>query len=338
MASPSSPFSHSSLHLSLDHICLAGVVACLPDQQVSNIQLTDQFSFEDIKQISKSTGVESRYLADRHVTTGDLCLQAAKKLLYCLEWSPESVDGVILMTQTPNQLLPATACRVQHQLGLTKSTFAFDVNLGCSAYPYGLWLAGSLFSSGAKRILLLAGDTISHIVDPSDRATALLFGDAGTATALEKRESDTWHFLLGSDGSGADCLQASQGGHLSMQGPSVFEFTLREVPPLVGRLNSILGNRHDYYLFHQANRFMLEHLRRKCSIAPDLFPINIERYGNTSSASIPLLLASNLANSLIQPWARVALVGFGVGLSWAAASIPLSSASILETKLYSEPI
>lgn len=338
MALPSAIHSYSNLHLSLDHICLAGVVACLPDQQVSNVQLTDRFSIADIKQISKSTGVETRYLADNHLSTGDLCLQAAKKLLNCLEWSPESVDGVILMTQTPNQLLPATACRIQHQLGLTKSTFAFDVNLGCSAYPYGLWLTGCLFSSGAKRILLLAGDTISHIVDPSDRATALLFGDAGTATALERRESDTWHFLLGTDGSGADCLQALHGGHLSMQGPSVFEFTLREVPPLIDRLNSILGNRHDYYLFHQANRFMIEHLRRKCSIPPDLFPINIGKYGNTSSASIPLLLATNLAKSLVDRCARVALVGFGVGLSWAAASIPLSSASILETTLYSESI
>jgi len=338
MVSSSSSISHSSLHLGFDHVRLAGVVACLPDQQVQNAQFTDRFSIEDINQISKSTGVERRYLADKQLTTGDLCLQAAKRLLYRLDWSLETVDGIILMTQTPNQLLPATACRIQHQLGLTKDTFAFDVNLGCSAYPYGLWLAGSLFSSGAKRILLMAGDTISHIVDPTDRATALLFGDAGTVTALEKGDSDAWHFLLGTDGSGADYLQASQDGHLSMQGPSVFEFTLREVPPLIDRLDRILGNQHDYYLFHQANRFMIEHLRRKCSIPPEIFPINIGMYGNTSSASIPLLLAFNLANSLVAPCVRVALVGYGVGLSWAAASIPLSSASILETKFYSEPI
>jgi 3-oxoacyl-[acyl-carrier-protein] synthase-3 len=338
MASPYSSHSHSSLQLGFNHVRLAGVVACLPDQQVNNTQFTDQFSIEDIKQLSKSTGVESRFLADKRLTAGDLCLQAAIKLLDRLEWPVESVDGVILMTQTPDQLLPATACRIQHQLGLTKATFAFDVNLGCSAYPYGLWLAGSLFSSGAKRILLLAGDTISHIVDPTDRATALLFGDAGTATALEKGESETWHFLLGTDGSGADYLQAPQAGYLSMQGPSVFEFTLREVPPLIDRLNIILGKQHDYYLFHQANRFMIEHLRRKCSIPPDVFPINIGMYGNTSSASLPLLLASNLANSLDAPFARVALVGYGVGLSWAAASIPLIPDSILETILYSELI
>jgi len=336
MTIPSSSHTHSSLHLWLNNLRLAGVVACLPDHQVQNIQLTNQFSIDDIRQISKSTGVESRYLAGKQVTTGDLCLQAAKKLLHYLEWPPESVDGVILMTQTPNQLLPATACRIQHQLGLTKATFAFDVNLGCSAYPYGLWLAGSLFSSGVKRLLLLAGDTISHIVDPTDRATALLFGDAGTATALEKGESDTWHFLLGTDGSGADCLQTPQGGHLSMQGPSVFEFTLREVPPLIERLNSILGNQHDCYLFHQANRFMIEHLRRKCSIQPEMFPINIGKYGNTSSASIPLLMTSTRANSLVAPFARIALVGYGVGLSWAAASLLLDSDSVLETILYSE--
>jgi len=338
MTIASSSHINSSLHLCLNDLRLAGVVACLPDHQVQNIQLTDQFSIDDIRQISRSTGVESRYLADKPVTTGDLCLQAAKKLLHYLEWPLESVDGVILMTQTPNQLLPATACRIQHQLGLTKATFAFDVNLGCSAYPYGLWLAGSLFSSGVKRLLLLAGDTISHIVDPTDRATALLFGDAGTATALEKGESDTWHFLLGTDGSGADCLQAPNGGHLSMQGPSVFEFTLREVPPLIERLNSILGNQHDCYLFHQANRFMIEHLRRKCSIPPEIFPINISKYGNTSSASIPLLMASNLSNSYLKPSARVALVGYGVGLSWAAASVAFESDIAFQTMHFSDLI
>ena len=321
----------SGLPLSINGVSLSGVVSCLPSSRFDNSQMVDRFPLDDVHQVIKNTGVKTRYVACTSLKTSDLCYTAACELLNQLSWDASTVDGLILMTQTPNQLLPATACRLQNLLGLNTSSFAFDVNLGCSAYPYGLWLAGSLMSSGAKRILLLAGDTINRIVDPNDRSTAFLFGDAGTATALEKKGGDQWNFFLGTDGSGADFLQASSDQYLSMDGPEVFEFTVQRVPPLVSALDDAIGSSHDYYLFHQANKFMLEFLRRKCKIKRESFASNISDFGNTSSASIPLLLSSCLGSLEVKQDLRLSLIGFGVGLSWAASSIVLNSSTILRT-------
>lgn len=321
----------SGLQLTVGGVSLSGIVSCLPTIRFENSQMVDRFPPDDVYQVIKNTGVRARHVASSSVKTSDLCYTAACELLNLLSWDPSTVDGLILMTQTPNQLLPATACRLQHSLGLSTSSFAFDVNLGCSAYPYGLWLAGSLMSSGANRILLLAGDTINHIVDPSDRGTAFLFGDAGTATALEKTGADEWNFFLGTDGSGADFLQASSDQHLAMDGSNVFEFTLKRIPPLVSALDNSIGRAHDYYLFHQANKFIIDFLRRKCKIQPEAFLSNIADFGNTSSASIPLLLTTCLASREIMHDLRLSLVGFGVGLSWAASSVMLNSSTVLKT-------
>jgi len=315
---------------SLNGIRIAGVVACLPQQRFDNEFFVDYFSSEEILNVTKSSGVVYRHQVPQGITTADLCTQAASHLLDRLGWHPASLDGVVLMTQTPNQLLPATACRIHNRLGLSKHAFAFDVNLGCSAYPYGLWLAGSLMSSGARRILLLAGDTISCILNPHDRATALLFGDAGSATAIEQQGDDSWSFLLGTDGSGADALQVLPGGFLSMDGSRVFEFTLTEVPQLVQSIDLLHGKGHDHYLLHQANHLILQHIRRKCGINSEKFPINIDRFGNTSSATLPLLLTSNLRDELIVNRRQLALVGYGVGFSWAAASLPVGPIAVAD--------
>lgn len=321
----------SGLHVHLNGASVAGVVTSVPSLPFNNIELTDRFSSDCIRQVTKSTGVSTRYIAPPEISTSDLCSHAAIQLLSLLDWHPHSVDGIVLMTQTPSQLLPASACAIQHKLGLSTSSFAFDLNLGCSAYPYGLWVAGSLLATGAKRILLLSGDTINHIVDPNDRSTSLLFSDAGSATALELSRDNHWHFLLGTDGSGSEYLKASHGDFLSMDGAKVFEFSLKRIPPLLKELRVINGQAHDFYLFHQANRFMLEYLQKKCQISPETFLTNIEHYGNSSSASIPLLLTTEFANQRLASATRLALVGFGVGLSWAAASISLSNSIPLKT-------
>lgn len=331
MSSLSANKTDSGLYLRLRGISLAGVVTCLPGSRVTNFELTDRFSLNEISQVTRSTGVKTRYVASAGSTTSDLCIKAATDLLSSLNWDPTSVDGIILITQTPSETLPATSCRIQNHLGLCTSSFAFDVNLGCSAYPYGLWLAGSLLNSGANRILLLTGDTINQIIDPYDRSTALLFGDAGTATALEKDGDDDWHFLLGTDGAGADFLKASKDSYLTMDGAKVFEFTLKRIPPLLSELRARSGSYHDFYLFHQANRFMIDYLRRKCNIPSESVLSNIAEFGNTSSASIPLLLTSELGCKVRADSLRLALVGFGVGLSWAASSITLRNPSVLKT-------
>lgn len=281
------------------------------------------------------TGVETRYYAASNQTAGDLCLSAARLLLVRMDWRENTIDALIFVSQTPDQRLPATACALHGNLSLGPHCQAFDVSLGCSGYVYGLWLAAALITAGCRRVLVLAGDTSSRLVDPMDRTTALLFGDAGSATALEADPAAApVHFVLGTDGAGARHLAIAGGGFrkpagadtLVMNGAEVFGFTLRAVPALVRATLERAGQTMDdvdIFALHQANRFLLRHIGKKLSIDPARMPINIDRYGNTSSASIPLLMCTDLAAQLTQGSHRVMLAGFGVGFSWAAASMHL---------------
>lgn len=325
-----------------------GVVACVPPRRIDNDVFTDRFG-EGVAEVTKMTGVVHRHWVDEGTTTSDLCAAAAQRLLDGLGWSADSVDAIIFISQTPDYRLPATATVLQARLGLKPGIIAFDVNLGCSAYPYGLWLAMTMASTGvARRVLLAVGDTSSRVVDPADRATALLFGDAGAVTAIEANGSASEAaFVLGSDGRGAQNLIIPQGAfrngeprgnndptRLFMDGGEIFTFTLRAVPPLVTDTLS-LSNRsvddHDAFLFHQANTFMIRHLAKKSKLPANKVPINIDRYGNTSSATIPLLIADDLAGQLKAGKMRLAMFGFGVGYSWASASMDLGPLACVET-------
>lgn len=332
---------------------IAGVVACVPAQVTDNARFQAQFGAQAVDDVVKMIGVRSRRLADTGTSTRDLCRSAGRRLLDGLGWPADSVDAVVFVSQTPDYRLPATACVLQADLGLPPGCIAFDVNLGCSGYPYALWLGMCMVQTGAaRRVLLAVGDTVSKIVDPSDRATALLFGDAGTVTALEATdEASEAHFVLGTDGRGATNLIVPTGAYkdhaaagdprlaqrdtacLFMDGGEIFNFTLRAVPPLVGRTQA-LGNEaqapHDHYLFHQANLFMLKHLIKKSKLDPDKVPINIEDFGNTSSASIPLLLTTRLAHVLRSGPRKLALFGFGVGYSWASASLTVGPLAVVD--------
>lgn len=332
---------------------VAGVVSCVPSTRVGNDHFVQQFGESGVADVVKMIGVQERRFAGPGVSTQTLCLAAGRHLLAGLEWDPSSVDALIFVSQTPDFRLPATACILQNDLGIPPGIVAFDVNLGCSGYPYALWLAMTMIESGAaKRVLLAVGDTVSRIADPNDRATALLFGDAGTMTAVEAgNASDQAKFILGSDGKGATNLIVPRGGFgtydvagddrlatknpdcLFMDGGEIFNFTLKSVPPLVAAIDALGGadSGHDFYLLHQANLFMIKHLIKKSKINLENAPINIERYGNTSSASIPLLLTSELADELGISERNLALVGFGVGYSWAAASLRLGPLKMVET-------
>ena len=310
---------------------IAGVVSCLPKRKIKNSDFYEFFTKEEINKVCKSIGVNSRYQVKDEVSTSDLCLAAAKHLISKLKWEINSIDGIILLTQTPDYKLPASAFKIHKLLGLKSDTFAFDVNLGCSAYPYGLWLASSLMQTGPKRILLMAGDTISKIVNPQDRSTALLFGDAGSATAIQiSDENNDWKFSFGSDGNGIDDIKSDIGEVLNMNGAKVFEFTLSKVPLLIKKIDEANSKPHDLYFFHQANLFMLNFIRKKCKIAENAFPININEFGNTSSASIPLLMTDYFLKNKIENSIKAALVGFGVGYSWAAASLDINPSSLFD--------
>lgn len=333
---------------------VAGIVSCLPSQQLDNSSFHDVFGEGAVADVTAMIGVQSRRRADADTTTRDLCRAAAERLLAGLEWDPQSVDALIFVSQTPDYRLPASACALQAELGISTSCIAFDVNLGCSGYPYALWLGMTMVQTGAaRRVLLAVGDTISKIVDPGDRATALLFGDAGTVTAIEPGSAgDTAHFIFGTDGRGAANLIVPRGGFkdhsltgdprlagrdaasLYMNGGEIFNFTLRAVPPLVARTAAhaqVDIDSYDAFLFHQANMFMLKHLTKKAKLPADRVPINIDRFGNTSSASIPLLMTTDMGEALRTRAHRVAMFGFGVGYSWASASLSIGSLGICET-------
>lgn len=336
---------------------IAGLVSCVPRTVVDNSRFVEQFGEASVAEVVKMIGVKSRRWVNPGQSTADLCQRAAEHLLAGLGWVKDSVDGVIFVSQTPDYLLPATACALQGRLGLRTGALAFDVNLGCSGYPYGLWLAMMMVQSGAvSRVLVAVGDTISRVVDPNDRATAMLFGDAGTVTAVERASADddahAAHFILGSDGRGEANLIIPEGRFkvrsaeqdarlqgrdlacLYMDGGEIFNFTLGAVPSLVaGTLAGAHSEVADYdaFLFHQANLFMLKHLVKKAKLPVDRVPINIDRYGNSSSASIPLLMTTDLASSLRSSRQKLAMFGFGVGYSWASTSIEVGPLSVVET-------
>lgn len=327
---------------------IAGIVSCVPPKVVTNDHFASQFG-DGVAEVTKMTGVLSRHWVEPDVTTSDLCAAAAERLLTGLGWDADSLDALIFISQTPDHRLPATASILQARLGARPGIIAFDVNLGCSAYPYGLWLAMMMVQAGAaRRVLLAVGDTSSRVVDPSDRATALLFGDAGTATAIEANElCEPVTFILGSDGRGAENLMIPQGAFRSIQhrspndpeklfmdGGEIFTFTLKSVPPLVADSLDSAGERIetvDYFLFHQANTFMIKHLAKKSKIPLEKVPINIDRYGNTSSATIPLLLSDDLSTQLRQGSLNVGMFGFGVGYSWASAIARVGPLACVET-------
>jgi 3-oxoacyl-[acyl-carrier-protein] synthase-3 len=286
-------------------------------------------------------------------TTSDLCARATEHMLESIGWDRASVDGLIFVSQTPDYRLPATSCVLQDRLGFRPGILAFDVSLGCSGYPYALWLAMMMIQTGAaKRILLAVGDTSSIMNDGEDRGTALLFGDAGTVTAVEASDdpADSAHFILGTDGAGADNLIVPEGAFrkreatgklegkqldkLYMDGGEVFNFTLKAVPGLVRDTIAAADSQvedYDLFLLHQANAFMIRHLAKKAKLPPEKVPINIDRYGNTSSATLPLLMTTDAADALKSGERRIAMFGFGVGYSWASAALKVGPLSCADT-------
>jgi len=329
---------------------IAGIASAVPIQAYGLESLTF-IDPEQALKISQNVGVRRRRIAPPSVCTSDLCYAAAARLMRDLGWAPEEIHGLIFVTQTPDYTGPATSHILQTRLGLPVSCYAFDVNLGCSGFVYGLWIAAGLMQSVKGKTLLLVGDLASRGISPYDQATVPLFGDAGTATALEPSEDAApMYFELGADGSGAKSLIYPAGGSagsrhphdastcvrtlredrsircdedLLMDGPEVFAFALQRVPGLVKTVLKSAGcglESIDSVVFHQANRFMLEYLAKRIKIPPEKFVISMEDYGNTSSASVPLAITtSGVRERLENSSARLLLAGFGVGLSWAAA-------------------
>ena len=347
----------------INGVRIAGISAAVPagSQIVEPVACT---TAAELEKIIEKTGVKRRHIAQADTCTSDLCAAAAQQLLAKLGWEPESVDLLIFVSQTPDHLLPATSCVLHGKLGLAKSCAAFDISLGCSGYVYGLNVAAGLLAAGAyRRALLLVGDTISKVVSTEDRSVAYVFGDAGSATTLERADTaGAMAFELGTDGTGIDHLKIPAGGfrcrsgphtrllkeqeagnrrsdeHLFMNGAEIFNFTIREVPPLIKALIARAGWSADSiecWVMHQANRFMLEYLGRRMKLPVDKTVIALENYGNTSCASIPLALADRFGGEKPMGSGRCVLAGFGVGFSWAGVALDLRDAVVLPVLEYS---
>lgn len=329
---------------------IAGISACVPSRKVSNReygQLTDK----ERDLMIKTIGIEHRRIAEPGQTTSDLCYDATVKLLDELGWQPEDINVLVFVTQTPDYITPATSVLLQDRLGLPHSCLAFDINLGCSGYMYGLSVVNGLlnqFSSG--KALLLVGDVSSYCVSEQDKSTAPIFGDAGTATAIETTGSDQDRmiFNLQSDGSGYDHIMIKDGGmrnpvneeslqykeydnnvfrndlHLILKGIDVFNFSIREVPGNIRALlehESMTADDVDYFIFHQANLLINETVRKKLKLPEEKVPYTLKEFGNTSSATIPLTMVHCLQEALQRYETRLVLSGFGVGLSWGGALV-----------------
>jgi 3-oxoacyl-[acyl-carrier-protein] synthase III len=338
---------------SLPEVSFKGLACAVPANKVSNRDYPYHTQKEN-EQFIQTTGIEYRRVAGAGTTASDLCFTAAEKLLSETQTDRETVNVLIFLSQTPDYKIPCTATILQQRLGLPKSCLAFDVNLGCSGYVYGLSIAGSLLRLTRGKALLLVGDVSTTCVNEKDKTTAPLFSDAGSATLLEfDANARPMFFNLQSDGSGYDAIITRDGGvrnpvnecsfvldeiqnrrpvDMLLDGIKVFNFSRKEVAPNAEALMNhyeISADNLSYFIFHQANLFMNESIRNKMKIPAVKVPYSLKEYGNTSSASIPVTMVHALQNSLPQGNHKVLMSGFGVGLSWGSAIVELNSPHIL---------
>lgn len=325
------------------HAQIKGIACAVPDNVVMTESYYDKFGKDTVDKFMKMTGIRSRHIALGEQCTSDLCFAAADSLIHHLNWEPGSIGALIHITSTPDYKLPSTACILHHRLGLSKDCAAFDINLGCSAYPYGLWLAASIMQSGSiNRVILTVGNQNNINIDPNDRSTAMLFGDAGSATFLERQEGCEVKYILKTDGSGfrhiivpagsARNRGCSEEAYLHadgtfrsdyryyLNGADVFNFTITEVPQTISELMTTFDIKNedvDLFVLHQANLFILQRIAAKLKIPAAKLPITIGTYGNTSGASIPLTLVDCI-HTAGRDKVKTLLCGFGVGLSWGA--------------------
>lgn len=309
---------------------------------MSNSELVAEFPEWTVEKIASKVGVDERRVAALSETATDMAVAAAERLFAQRDdISRDEVDFVILCTQSPDYYLPTSACLIQHRLGLRTNIGAFDFNLGCSGYVYGLAIAKGLVAGGVARcVLLLTAETYNKYIHPKDKGNRTIFGDAATATIVsDNGDAEIGEFVLGTDGAGAENLIVRSGAsrtpnavndltfddngnpnssdHLFMNGAEIFSFTQSNVPKVVKETMSKNGIEQEYidlFVFHQANRYMLNFLRKKMKIDEQKFYVNMSKIGNTVSNSIPIALCDAQNEGVLH--GNVLLSGFGVGYSW----------------------
>ena len=326
----------------------------LPEQRLTNDEIAKRFEKWTGEKIFQKTGIKERRLSKETETASDLAVKAAQKIFDSGIVKSSDIDILIMCTQSPDYILPSTSCLIQARLGLPTTTLTFDITLGCSGYVYGLSIVKALLENGnGSRALFLTGDTYTKYFHSMDESVVPLFGDGATATYIELDDSKDidWMgpFVYGTDGQGACNLRVEAGAcrmpgyladpsgksdpkrsdapeYLHMNGPEIFTFSLRTVPETLKRLFEKSGctiDDIDMFVFHQANEYMLEVLRKKLNIPKEKFLIEMADSGNTVSSTIPIAMERAIAKNIICEGMKIGVVGFGVGYSWAAGLLIL---------------
>lgn len=339
---------------------MTGIASCVPRNIEKNIDNPIFETIDDAKKFIETTGVIERRISTKSVCTSDLTIHSSKQLVEKLNWDFSDIGILICITQTPDYHGPMNSSIIQDKLGLSKSCIVFDIPIGCSGFVYGTTVISSMMKTyNISKGLLLVGDTLSKQSSPKDKSTQPLFGDAGASIAfmLTNDNQDKITFELGGDGSGYKSLYLKDGGyrnpynkesleyyttneglsrngcHTIMEGMDVFSFGITTVPKTVNNILNFCNlnvENIDYFLFHQANYFMLDMIRKKLKINLDKIPFSISKYGNTSSATIPLTMVSELKNELESKKLNLIFCGFGIGLSWGTMFIKTEKMICLE--------
>lgn len=344
--------------ITYNNVGISALAACVPSRVIDNYKYDlDVFPEEDVKKVVDKIGVFERRFADEKTCSSDLCYAAAEKLFADNNIDRNEIDLLVFVSQTPDYRMPATSILLQERLKLPMSTIAFDVNLGCSGFLYGLSIVYSFMEKqGLRKALLLDGETRSKVYSPKDRQAAFIFGDAGVAALIERDEKyGESHFSLNSDGSRGELIMIPGGGYRNMssietlkekvvdeygnirtdeqgfmKGGDVFNFVIIEIPKDIKRLFSSTGKNiadMDYYVFHQANNFINSYIAKKMKLDTSKIPSTIHKYGNTSSVSVPLTIVSELKDKM-EGKKDLMLSAFGVGMAWATAIVPFVDCKI----------
>lgn len=343
--------------LTYQGIGITAMAAAVPKQIINNYEYTQYFPADQVKEVVDKVGIFERRFADENTCSSDLCFAAAERLIADNNIDRSEIDLLIFISQTPDYRMPATSITLQHRLGLSGSCIAFDINLGCSAFMYGLSVAYGMMQGGhIRKALILDGETRSKVYSPKDRRSAFIFGDAGVAALLECDEKfGKSYFSLNSDGSRADLIMIKGGGyrHMSsietlqekvvdeygnirsdehgyMNGGDVFNFVIREVPRDIKKTLAYAdrtADSFDYIIFHQANNFINSYIAKKMKLDTTKIPSTIEKYGNTSSVSVPLTIVSELKDKM-EGKKELLMSAFGVGMTWATGIVPFIDCKI----------
>lgn len=346
-------------YLDYKGVGITALSAAVPKRVINNYEYTEFFPADEVKEVVDKIGVFERRFTDADTCSSDLCFAAAEKLLSDNNIDRSEIDLLVFISQTPDYRMPATSIILQHRLGFPNSTIAFDINLGCSAFIYGMSVVYAMMEhSGLRKALILDGETRSKVYSAKDRRTAFIFGDAGVAALVERDEKfGKSTFSLNSDGSRENLIKIDAGGYRNpssvetlkekvvdeygnirsdeqayMNGGDVFTFVNREVPrDIKNTLEYTQRDKDsfDFLVFHQANNFINTHVAKKLKLDMDKIPSTIEKFGNTSSVSVPLTIVSELKNKMAGEKSLL-LSAFGVGMTWATAVVPFIDLQISE--------